>query len=552
MKKKDYTRSFNFFEYEQSLNEEKNASEKELKSIEELSTLETSFSVINAPDTTAKQNEEDAFHSVFDVDSAKNSTPQKVIYKKDIKKADVSEEIAEEITSKEIDEDTFTQKVITEVDEAITFEEQKKEPIAEPDVADEPDAEPFEFAIETVTPAPIAPAPTVKIKKSFLKAFKKQKEMLEQASSDEFFVEPVVSDIDKQQLTLDLDSEYQTDVTEENYEQEPVFDSVLEQSGQQFFSEAILDEIPAEDPQSIEDIQAVIDKADALLEEPAEEQYAEELNEDVIVNDNETILKESDEQPLDDEEENAYNFVLEEDEPATQENKQVFEQVISERKQEESLSKLITYNELKRIASDQFETPYLFKGKKGEHIRFRLSLNEEGVAKKAHTLQIAKEYIILIASALLIGLFLNFFIFTFAHVKGKSMEPTLHSNQITLVSRLEYQFSDIEHGDIIITRFPSKNYPDVYVKRVIALSLETIEIKDGIVYVNGNEISEDYISAPCPVDMAPITVPEGCVFVMGDNRPDSADSRIVGPVPKDKIIGKAKFVVFPSFKNIED
>lgn len=126
MKKKDYTRSFNFFEYEQSLNEEKNASEKELKSIEELSTLETSFSVINAPDTTTKQNEEDAFHSVFDVDSAKDSTHQKVIDKKFIKKADVSEEIAEEITSKEIDEDTFAQKVVTEVDEAITFEEQKK------------------------------------------------------------------------------------------------------------------------------------------------------------------------------------------------------------------------------------------------------------------------------------------------------------------------------------------------------------------------------------------------------------------------------------------
>ena len=562
MRKKDYTKTFNFFEYEQTLNN-KNSTKEELNSLEELALSETSFSVINTPEITPKQSETTDFRSVFDVETATKNKPLDVFDKNALKEFESFNEIADEFVSKEIIEDNLKQE--TDTFDDIKTENSTTDSFNTPDTiafdaaddVDTLDNQQFDFAVETVTPTASAPAPTFKVKKSFLKTFKKQKITQKDEPTEEFFVEPVVSDIDKEQLTLNLDfsQENEPNLPVENAQQEFNSDTLNDQSGQQFFAEAILDEISSS-PKTPEEIPSVNDNLDSLFEEPVQENQEEVLdNANTVINTQDSTFETLDEQPFnkDDQEQNPYNFVLDDEDSFKQESNLSFEQEDNkEVKQNETLSNLLTYKELKLNAPKQFETPYLFKGKKAEHIRFRLSLGEEHVAKKARTIQLAKEYIILIISAFLIGLFLNFFIFTFARVNGSSMEPTLHSNQVTLVSRLEYQFSEIKRGDIVITRYPSQVYPDIYIKRVIALSLETIEIKNGVVFVNGKEISEDYISAPCPVDMAPITVPEGCVFVMGDNRPDSADSRIVGVIPTNKIIGKAKFIVFPTLKNIED
>lgn len=591
MRKKDYNKVFNFFEYEQSLSEEKNAPELEKKSVEDLALDDSAFSVINAPELTPTQNKNENFYSLFEDEK----TTEPMLSEEEIKTTPKQEpvvEVVEKIISEEpakneeettffvddnqlIDDEPIKEAVI---DEDSTNEEllitEDKQPISEEDaISEEQNTKPeqenseedFAFAVEVAAPIPTTVEKPRKLKSSFLRVFKKVKDVAEEETSDEFFVEPVVpqtTDIDNAQLSFDLDN---TEISQEEptSNAEEIFTEntpLEEQTGQQFFEEAILNQMPLQEDEiteeNLEIIPTVTDEVDVFFEEPLLDESAKETSADEIVFDEET---EDDEEIITEEElevlDETHEAVFYSEEPAIPEPAEEIEEKSEELQPEESTNasaKILTYDELKRTPRAQFETPYIIKGKKGEHIRFRLSFGEESSAKKAHFLQLVKEYAILIASALLIGLFLNFFIFTFAHVKGSSMEPTLHSKQITLVSRLDYQFSEIERGDIVITRFPSEVYDDIYVKRVIALSLETIEIKDGFVYVNGVALEEDYIAGPCRDDMAPFTVPEGYVFVMGDNRPDSADSRIVGPVPKDMIIGKAKFIVFPEIKSIED
>jgi len=94
--------------------------------------------------------------------------------------------------------------------------------------------------------------------------------------------------------------------------------------------------------------------------------------------------------------------------------------------------------------------------------------------------------------------------------------------------------------------FPAPPNPDEdYIKRVIGLPGDEIQVLEGVVYVNSQALDEPYISAPPISDMRPTVVPEGQVFVMGDNRNVSSDSRSWGPLPVDDIVGKAIFVYWP-------
>ena len=145
--------------------------------------------------------------------------------------------------------------------------------------------------------------------------------------------------------------------------------------------------------------------------------------------------------------------------------------------------------------------------------------------------------------AVVLALSLRTFVFEIVRVDGSSMEPTLHSDQYVFVEKITRYTQGIKHGDIIITRYP--NMGDLYVKRVIALSGDTIEVKNGKVYLNGKPQNEDYIAAPIDYDMDKITIPDGYVFVMGDNRNDSLDSHILGPIKSDNLVGHALFVVWP-------
>lgn len=151
-------------------------------------------------------------------------------------------------------------------------------------------------------------------------------------------------------------------------------------------------------------------------------------------------------------------------------------------------------------------------------------------------------------------------------VDGRSMQETLEDNDIMLVNRLAYVFSSPKRGDIVICYYPDKYYEDsdlkyaTRVKRVIAVAGDTIELKDGSVYVNGELLDEPYLNGKITPEDDLIgyeegaislldgnVVPEGTVFVMGDNRPVSRDSRNskVGPIPLYRVIGKVCMVLYP-------
>jgi len=129
-------------------------------------------------------------------------------------------------------------------------------------------------------------------------------------------------------------------------------------------------------------------------------------------------------------------------------------------------------------------------------------------------------------------------------VDGPSMEPSYYHNNRVVVLKVAYMFGDIQRGDVIV--FPAPPNPDEdYIKRVIGLPGDEVMVSDGKVYVNGETLEEPYINAPPINSMRPVNVPEDMVFVMGDNRNVSSDSRSWGPLPIEDIIGKAVFVYWP-------
>lgn len=138
---------------------------------------------------------------------------------------------------------------------------------------------------------------------------------------------------------------------------------------------------------------------------------------------------------------------------------------------------------------------------------------------------------------LLLIVFLVFrLIIGISFVKGDSMEPTLHSGELVLYTRM---YSNYKRGDVVSVRIPSGEY---YVKRVIGIPGDAIEIKDGQVYLNGELQEETYIQGETfeqdGVVRYPLTVQEGQIFVMGDNREISMDSRSFGVVGGRQIKGK--------------
>jgi len=139
-------------------------------------------------------------------------------------------------------------------------------------------------------------------------------------------------------------------------------------------------------------------------------------------------------------------------------------------------------------------------------------------------------------------------------VKGASMEPTFQSGEYIFTSKITYKFRPMQRGDVIIFRSP-KN-PDIeYVKRIEGLEGDTVLVQNNEVYINGKLLTENYISAKTNLweggflkEGVTATIPEGFVFVMGDNRPRSSDSREFGPIDINSIIGQVFYRYFPSNK----
>ena len=143
-------------------------------------------------------------------------------------------------------------------------------------------------------------------------------------------------------------------------------------------------------------------------------------------------------------------------------------------------------------------------------------------------------------------MFIRTFIVELYVVDGPSMRPTLESEQRLVVNKFIYRFHPPEKGDVLVFQYPRDPSRD-FIKRVIATPGDTVEIREGRVLVNDQLLIEDYILEKTRSEYPKATVPEGHIFVMGDNRNNSEDSRFadVGFVPYDLIKGKAMLVFWP-------
>jgi len=155
-------------------------------------------------------------------------------------------------------------------------------------------------------------------------------------------------------------------------------------------------------------------------------------------------------------------------------------------------------------------------------------------------------WIISIVLAIAIALLVRGFVFEIIQVDGESMWPTLYTNERVAVEKVSRYFGMPERGDIIIVTYP--NMEGTFVKRAIGLPGDTVEVKESVVYINGEPLQEDYINQEeAYADMEAITVPEDHVFVMGDNRAHSLDSRTyyIGSLPHENIVGHGFAVIWP-------
>ncbi len=148
-----------------------------------------------------------------------------------------------------------------------------------------------------------------------------------------------------------------------------------------------------------------------------------------------------------------------------------------------------------------------------------------------------KDWVVSILIAVVLAFFIRTFIVELYMVEGPSMRPTLISSERLVVNKFIYHFTAPEKGDVLVFRYPSDPSRD-FIKRVIATAGDTIEVKDSHVYVNGQLKQENYILEKTRGSYPLSTVPEGTIFVMGDNRNNSEDSRFrdVGFVPLDLIL----------------
>ena len=160
-----------------------------------------------------------------------------------------------------------------------------------------------------------------------------------------------------------------------------------------------------------------------------------------------------------------------------------------------------------------------------------------------------------IALAIVLALCINNFIIVNAKVPTGSMEPTIMAGDRIIASRWSYWVSSPERGDIVIFRYPDDE-STLYVKRVIGLPGETVEVIDGKVYIDGELLQEDYLENNPEIPLGnygPYEVPEDHYFMMGDNRNHSLDSRFWDNkyVEEGKILGKAQFKYWPELEVVK-
>ncbi|MEE8885532.1 MAG: signal peptidase I [Eubacteriales bacterium] len=172
--------------------------------------------------------------------------------------------------------------------------------------------------------------------------------------------------------------------------------------------------------------------------------------------------------------------------------------------------------------------------------------------KKSSVKKEILSYVRLIVIVAVVMILLQKFIIVNAKIPSESMEPTIMTGDQIFGNRLAYVFGEVQRYDIIIFKYPD-NEDELFIKRVIGLPGDTVDIHDGDVYINGDSIplSDDFCATPDSTAEGnleyPITVPDGCYFVLGDNREYSHDARYWENtfVSEDEILGKAVFRYWP-------
>ena len=161
-----------------------------------------------------------------------------------------------------------------------------------------------------------------------------------------------------------------------------------------------------------------------------------------------------------------------------------------------------------------------------------------------------KSWVIIIILAFATAFVVRTYIVQPYRIEMTSMVSTLYPNDLVMVDKISYKLHAPRRGDVVIL-IPPTDSKSKYIKRVIGLPGETIAIRNDKVYINGKPLNEPYIHSPMMQNYPEKKIPEGYVFVMGDNRSVSLDSRYFGPVPIKSIVGKA-FCVYWPFTHIED
>jgi len=170
--------------------------------------------------------------------------------------------------------------------------------------------------------------------------------------------------------------------------------------------------------------------------------------------------------------------------------------------------------------------------------------SEDDLSSRSLLWRLLREVVETVIPAILIAIFITLFLAQATQVYGQSMEPNLHAGQRLIVEKISYRFHAPRRGDIIVLRLPEQR-GNFLIKRVVGLAGEMIEIGDQQVFIDGHPISESYLSQPIRYSMSSRPVPEDSVFVLGDNRGFSNDSRSFGPVPLSNVIGRAWILYWP-------
>lgn len=186
--------------------------------------------------------------------------------------------------------------------------------------------------------------------------------------------------------------------------------------------------------------------------------------------------------------------------------------------------------------------------------------SEQTSVETHHVGRLVRDWIVVIALALGAAMLVRLYVLQQFYISGPSMETTLFQNNRVLVNKMSYRLHSIHRGDVVVfDRVTTSNGTiahDDLIKRVIAIENDTVEIKQCKVIVNGTEVSEPYLDKDqlalpnavdrCRVaDMPKVSIPKDQIFVMGDNRPESFDSRSFGTIPENLVVGRAFAVVWP-------